>query len=230
VKRAIPFRLLGAFALAVAVSLLAHPAAAEEKSLLSADGTLYQVHSGLAADLGVAGADLAPDDYVIEWAARRQDGSVRVGIVPGTQDYNVKRNLDLAFDEASQSLLLLWKEEVTPLTYFALMGENSPYRRFDDIWFGVIFKKICDHLGLLISCGRPFVRHSRASDPLVNLVKEAPGVGFNETFWEKVDGIVLKAPSPAECMLEVGEGLQRLPDPYMAKLGKAIGVWAGLFN
>ncbi|HVE66919.1 MAG TPA: hypothetical protein VNC59_10095 [Thermoanaerobaculia bacterium] len=119
-KRANPFRLLTAFALALGVSAFASPASAEEKSLLSADGTLYQVEAGLAADLGVAGADLAPDDYVIEWAARRQDGSVRVGIVPGTEDYSVKRNLDLAFDEASQSLLLLWKEEVAPLNVLQL--------------------------------------------------------------------------------------------------------------
>jgi hypothetical protein len=40
---------------------------------------------------------------------------VRLGIVPGTQSRNVKRNLDLAFDASSSSLLLLWKEELTPL-------------------------------------------------------------------------------------------------------------------
>ncbi|MDQ5871978.1 MAG: hypothetical protein M3547_07180 [Acidobacteriota bacterium] len=114
------FRLLAAFAGALVLGALATPAAAEEKSLLSADGTLYQVHSGLAADLGLAGAELEPDHYVIEWAARRQDGSVRLGIVPETQNRNVKRNLDLAFDEASQSLLLLWKEEVTPLNVLQL--------------------------------------------------------------------------------------------------------------
>ncbi|MDQ5859305.1 MAG: hypothetical protein M3542_13640 [Acidobacteriota bacterium] len=119
-KRATPFRLLTAFAGALVIGALATPAAAEEKSLLSADGTLYQVHSGLAADLGLAGAELEPDHYVIEWAARRQDGSVRLGIVPETQNRNVKRNLDLAFDEASQSLLLLWKEEVTPLNVLQL--------------------------------------------------------------------------------------------------------------
>jgi hypothetical protein len=120
VKRATSFRLLAAFAVAVGVLAFAGPASAEEKSLLSADGTLYQVHSGLALDLGLAGGDLDPDDYVIEWAARKQDGTVRLGIVPETQNRNVKRNLDLAFDEASQSLLLLWKEEVAPLNVLQL--------------------------------------------------------------------------------------------------------------
>ena len=112
--------LFAAFGAALLFAAFAAPAAAEERSLLSTDGTLYEVHSGLAADLGLAGAALEPDDYVIEWVARRQDGTIRVGIVPGTQNRNVKRNLDLAFDEASQSLLLLWKEEVTPLNFLQL--------------------------------------------------------------------------------------------------------------
>jgi hypothetical protein len=101
------------------VAGLAMPAAAEERSLLAADGTLYEVHAGLAADLGLA-EGLAPDDYVIEWTARDQDGSIHVGVVPGTQSRNVKRNLDLAFDEPSGSLLLLWKEELTPVSVLQL--------------------------------------------------------------------------------------------------------------
>ena len=109
-----------AFFAAMIVVGFASPAAAEEKSLLTADGTLYEVRAGLAADVGVGGSDIEPDFFVIEWAARRQDGSVTVGIVPETQNRNVKRNLDLAFDEESQSLLLLWKEEVTPLNVLQL--------------------------------------------------------------------------------------------------------------
>jgi hypothetical protein len=111
-------RLFARFSLVAAALLLAlaAPAAADEKSLLAADGTLYQVQSGPAADLGLAEGSIQPDDYVIEWTAQAQDGSVRLGIVPGTQNRNVKRNLDLAFDEASGSLLLLWKEELTAVS------------------------------------------------------------------------------------------------------------------
>ena len=116
------FRPLAAalFLAAWAIFAFASPAAAEEKSLLSADGTLYEVRAGLAADIGLAGSEIEPDSFVIEWAARRQDGTVSLGIVPDTTNRNVKRNLDLAFDEASQSLLLLWKEEVTPLNVLQL--------------------------------------------------------------------------------------------------------------
>lgn len=110
-------RLLLAGALAV---MLAGPAFAEEKSLLAADGTLFEVRAGTALDLGVSGDSVRPDDYVIEWASRLQDGTTRIGLVPGTQNGNVKRNLDLAYDAASESLLLLWKEDLTPVNVLQL--------------------------------------------------------------------------------------------------------------
>jgi hypothetical protein len=116
--RALAVRLL--LSVAVLAVAFAAPAAAEEKSLLATDGTLYEVRAGLAVDLGLADGEVAPDDYLIEWTERLQDGSVQVGIVPGSAGRNVKRNLDLAFDERSRSLLLLWKEELTPLSILQL--------------------------------------------------------------------------------------------------------------
>ena len=114
-------RLLAPFLLAAAfVAGFAAPAAAEEKSLLAADGTLYGVRAGTAADLGLADGTLAPDDFLIEWTERHQDGVVRIGIVPNTVGRNVKRNLDLVFDEQSAQLLLLWKEELAPLSVLQL--------------------------------------------------------------------------------------------------------------
>jgi hypothetical protein len=104
---------------ALAVGLSAS-AAAEEKSLLATDGTLYEVRSGPAADLGVAEGSVGPEDFVIEWTEREQDNTVHVGIVPGTANRNAKRNLDLAYDERTGSLLLLWKEELAPLSVLQL--------------------------------------------------------------------------------------------------------------
>src|SRR5512132_2399859 len=114
----VAFRSLLAAAI-VAIAVVA-PARAEEKSLLTADGTLYEIRSGRVADLGLAGSGLLPDDYVIEWAARTQDGSLRAGVVPGTQTRNPKRNLDLAYDQESASLLLLWREDLSLLNVLQL--------------------------------------------------------------------------------------------------------------
>jgi reversibly glycosylated polypeptide/UDP-arabinopyranose mutase len=123
-----------------------------------------------------------------------------------------------------------FKREVAVLSYFALMGENSPFRRFDDIWFGIIFKKICDHLGFLISVGHPFIHHSRASNPFTNLIKEAPGIQFNEEFWQVIDRISLKGITPQECMNEVGEALISEKNDYLQRLGNAIMVWVRYFS
>lgn len=118
-----------------------------------------------------------------------------------------------------------FKKEVAVLSLFALMGEKFVFRRFDDIWFGIIFKKICDHLNLLIACGHPLIKHSRASDPFVNLVKESQGIKYNEIFWEEIDKIKLEKNTPRECMKEIGENLQIHHDSYLAKLGEAILIW-----
>ncbi len=122
-----------------------------------------------------------------------------------------------------------FRRRVTSLTYFPLMGEGSPYRRFDDIWFGIILKKICDHLDWNVSVGHPFIEHKKASDPMVNLVKEAPGIKRNETFWEVVNNIRLTQTHPTECMFEVSEAFKAEDDDYIKKLGKAIEVWARRF-
>lgn len=121
--------------------------------------------------------------------------------------------------------------EILPLCYFPLQGEGCPYRRFDDIWFGIIAKKICDHLHLQISVGKPYINHLRASDPMVNLVKESPGIAFNEKFWEIIDSIKLIGQNPIDCMNEVGKFLfESGESDYVVKLGKAIQIWSQLFN
>jgi reversibly glycosylated polypeptide / UDP-arabinopyranose mutase len=126
---------------------------------------------------------------------------------------------------------LCFRRAFAPLAYFPLQGEGWPYRRFDDIWFGVTAKKICDHLGWNITLGRPWVRHTRASDVYQNLVKEAPGIGFNERFWRVIDAIDLAgADSATACMRRVGQVLATQTEDYLRSLGAAIQVWAGLFE
>jgi reversibly glycosylated polypeptide / UDP-arabinopyranose mutase len=117
-----------------------------------------------------------------------------------------------------------------PLFYFPPMGEGQPYRRFDDIWAGVLAKKALDHLGWRLAVGEPFVRHRRASDPFVNLQKEAAGIAANETFWEAVDALPLTATDPVAVADELGQGLTQNADTYLAGLGRALRAWARLFR
>jgi reversibly glycosylated polypeptide/UDP-arabinopyranose mutase len=120
------------------------------------------------------------------------------------------------------------KHEAIPLFYFALMGEGYPYRRFDDIWGGIIAKKALDTLGWHMSVGEPWIRHSRASNPFTNLVKEAPGIVANEEFWYVIDsldmsGVVKKS---IDVMYRIGSQLARNQEDYFQKLGGAIQTWA----
>ena len=123
------------------------------------------------------------------------------------------------------TMSLAFRIEALPLMYLPLMGEGQPYDRFDNIWGGIIAKRVCDHLGWSITIGRPIVNHQRASDPFRNLVKEAAGIQRNETFWQEVDGIELRETSADGCMLEIAAGLVDNADPHTAKLGKAIQRW-----
>jgi len=91
-----------------------------EKSLLAPDGTLYTVRSGHVSDLNISDSGVLPTDNVIAWSFRRPDGSVGQGLVPDTVGQSLKRNLDLAYDESTGSLVLLFKEDLTVLNILRL--------------------------------------------------------------------------------------------------------------
>ena len=42
---------------------------------------------------------------------------------------------------------------------------------------------ICDHLGLGLKTGLPYIWHSKASNPFVNLRKEYKGIFWQEVGW-----------------------------------------------
>ena len=120
------------------------------------------------------------------------------------------------------------QSRATPLCYFPLMGEGYMYRRFDDIWFGIIAKKICDHLGWSISVGEPHIHHTKESNKFSNLEREASGIRANEDFWMTIDNIKLTETCPADCMAEIGESIQSNRG-YKHRLGQALCIWAKLF-
>jgi len=137
---------------------------------------------------------------------------------------------------------MAFTHEFTPLMYFPLMGEDWPFARFDDIWAGIIAQKIAHHLNFNIHMGRPFVYHSRASNPFTNLKKEAPGVEVNEVFWKAIDEIDLTGRSSRiECIWEIALQMKQewfqLSSPimgqyreYWSSLSTALYNWGNLFD
>ena len=52
--------------------------------------------------------------------------------------------------------------------------------RYEDMWAGWCTKVICDHLGLGVKTGKPYVFHSKASDPFANWKVEVAGIDWQE--------------------------------------------------
>ncbi len=129
------------------------------------------------------------------------------------------------------SMNMAFKREVTPALYFLLMGNQWGFDRFDDIWSGIFIKRICDHLNLSISGGSPFVWHDRASNPDVNIQKEATGLIVNEMLWKDVEKMSLHSKNFKDCYIELAD---QIPDyeinkEYWPKLRRAMKIWASQF-
>lgn len=128
---------------------------------------------------------------------------------------------------------IAFKREATPALYFLLMGEDEkgnkyPYDRFDDIWAGIFFKKIADHLNYDVLSGHPVIWHDRASNFFKNLQKEANGIEINERLWQIVDDIKLTKDNFKDCYKELAYKLP-LNDEYFTKLKKSMIIWSDLF-
>lgn len=104
--------LLPRLALGLALALGARFACAgEQQTLLTTDGTLHVLEAGRAIDLGVDDPAIRPDANVIQWTSKAQDGTISMAILPGTASTSLKHGLQLAFDEQTATLLLLWTED-----------------------------------------------------------------------------------------------------------------------
>lgn len=129
---------------------------------------------------------------------------------------------------------LAFLAEATPVMFFPMMGlkqngESWGFNRFDDIWAGVLSKKVLDHLHYATVNGSPFIDHRKASNPGSNFEKEKTGIKVNEDFWKWVDVVKLTKSTLKECYIELAEKAEFPDDPYFNSLRKAMIIWAELF-
>src|SRR6185503_3549736 len=94
-----------------------------------------------------------------------------------------------------------------------------------------------DHLGLYCTSGLPHVNHSKASNPFVNLRKEALGIHLNEFVWRHVEAAPLEAHTIRGAFAELGAWMRELPRAfpeapsvpgYFDRLGDAMLEWTEL--
>ena len=135
------------------------------------------------------------------------------------------------------SMNLAFKTKITPLMYFPLMGEDQygkswGYDRFDDIWAGVFMKKVLDHLGMSVVNGSPFVEHKKASDPFINLKKEAKGIRANEDLYKELKKLIFKSNDMKSNYKEIFKNRHLLKDDleYEGSLRRAMLIWVNLFK
>lgn len=127
-----------------------------------------------------------------------------------------------------------WRRDLTPYVHFTLWDEQQGYRRFEDIWMGVILKHVFDASGLRMSFGPPFVEHRRASDARKNLKHEKAGKRWNESFWEILrQGLNgLQGPGPAsidESSEQVIRCLLSMDNSWARREGEALQRWRAFF-
>lgn len=112
-----------------------------------------------------------------------------------------------------------------PIMYQLLMGDVVGYDRFDDIWSGLLLKKIADHFeDVVLINGYSQIHHDRASNPYKTLMQELPGMAKNETLWDELLEIKLTGKTPIDCYEELADS-NVLPDQ-----GKAMKTWTQIIK
>ncbi len=175
------------------------------------------------------------------WAPRRRRSVLHMGHWLRIPDLDALTYIETGFldDQIPLEAVRLLKDErvlVAPGTYFSVCSMNCSFRaeiipafyqfymkyqsidRFDDIWSGLIVKRIADHLNDALSLGPPLVVHrKRQRDLFLNLADEARGMAVNEVLWLVLDQAELTGKTYLDCYREIIDHLKR----SLSKFGDA---------
>lgn len=123
-----------------------------------------------------------------------------------------------------------FRSAMLPALFFPRMGTHSKYSRFDDIWAGLVMQKAAQAADYGVVVGEPFVIHDRASKPLDNHRREAPGLGMNEWLWEEFSKVRCHSHAVSLAVLHIADHLNRAahnsPDPsYVEEWALDLKAW-----
>jgi len=110
------------------------------------------------------------------------------------------------------SMNLAFRREVVPAFYQFPMDDNPwGIGRFDDIWSGVLLKRIADALGKSVMTGPPFCNHDKASrNVFKDLRAEVPALELNEHLWEIVDEVPCQGGTYGKNYLEIAAAFRNV--------------------
>jgi hypothetical protein len=112
--------------------------------------------------------------------------------------------------------------------YFWMPVLPDGYKRWDDIWAGIVFKRLADLYGWGVTTGRPIVRHERASNVVANLRQEMLGYGINERLWEVVDKVP-ECGSPRQTFVGIWHAIAR-EFPQLGDVWDKTRQWTALWE
>jgi len=122
------------------------------------------------------------------------------------------------------SMNLSFKPEIIP-AFYQLPMKIDNIDRFDDIWTGVIFKKIADHLNKFTSHGIPLCEHHKEPrNTFDDIITEAHGLKINEELWKVIDGMHLNGNSWKDCYYEIALQLMDR-DGYYKTMSNYMMMW-----
>ncbi|KAH0994509.1 hypothetical protein GBA52_018373 [Prunus armeniaca] len=130
------------------------------------------------------------------------------------------------------------REVVGPALFPALRlaGEGKlRWETVEDIWSGMCVKVICDHLGLGVKSGIPYVWRRERGDAIESLKKEWEGVKLMEEvvpFFQSVR-LPQTAVTAEDCVVDMAKSVKEQlgkVDPMFARAADAMGDWVKLWK
>jgi len=127
-----------------------------------------------------------------------------------------------------------WRRALTPYIHYTIWYPELKYRRFDDIWMGIILKRLLDLSGLNMSYGPPYAEHIRASEASQNAEYEKAGKVWNESFWQEFDEAIMASTDIDAISLDanfklLAEVLQSMDNRWAKAEGAAMIKWRQFF-
>lgn len=117
------------------------------------------------------------------------------------------------------------------------LSEEGKYRweTVEDIWCGMCAKTVCDHLGLGVKSGLPYVWRNERGDAVASLKKEWVGMKLMEEVLPFFESLKLssEAATPEDCVLEIAVSVKEKLAPtnaLFAEAADAMMEWVKLWK
>jgi hypothetical protein len=150
-----------------------------------------------------------------------------------TQFYTVRVPVPKYAPVTCCAMNFAFRTKWTPMMFQFPLYEGN-YNRFGDIWSGLVQKSVLDALDrVMLINGEAGVLHERASDPFVNLQKEASGLPHNEDIWRAIHVPESRGQTMisayCDAVLTLADHFTELNPGYAKHLEECLYKWLSLF-